>query len=131
MDKVSLKIPNKPNFVSIARLTVSSLANDIGFDIDDIEDLKVAVGEAINNAILHGSQSNFLEIDFNVNKEEIRIEILDQGMGFDSNLYKKPNLDDYKGNGLGIFIMESLMDEVIIESQMGNGTKITLVKKVC
>ncbi len=52
-DKVCLSIPTKSEYVSVARLTSSVIANNMGFDIEDIEDIKVAVGEACNNAVLH------------------------------------------------------------------------------
>ncbi|WP_290459833.1 ATP-binding protein, partial [Romboutsia ilealis] len=48
-----MEISANPDFVSIIRLTTSGIANKIGFSIDDIEDMKVAVSEACTNAIKH------------------------------------------------------------------------------
>ena len=129
-DRISISIPNKPEYVGLARLVSASIGSISGMNLDDMEDLKVAVGEAVNNAILHGSDSDILDLSYFVENGKLTVEVVDSGMGFEKSLYAKPDLDNYKGNGLGIFIMESLMDEVKIDSQPGNGTRITLVKNV-
>lgn len=54
---VELRLPNRPEFVAVARLTVSAIAARLEFDINDIEDIKVAVAEACTNAIEHGCPS--------------------------------------------------------------------------
>lgn len=51
MHKVELKIPSDPQFLQAIRLTTSSLANRVGFDIDDIEDLKVIISEIVTYVI--------------------------------------------------------------------------------
>lgn len=50
-DKIELVLPMKPEYVGIARLLVSGVASRIGFDIDEIEDLKVAVSEVCNKLL--------------------------------------------------------------------------------
>ncbi|MEA1975407.1 MAG: ATP-binding protein, partial [Bacillota bacterium] len=44
--------------------------------------------------------------------------------------YNEPNLEDPKESGLGLFIIESLMDEFIIETKNGNGTVIKMIKNI-
>ena len=48
-DKIELTLPNKPEYVSIARLTASVIANNMGFAIKEIEDIKVEIGEEGTN----------------------------------------------------------------------------------
>lgn len=128
-DTISIKLPSKPEYVSIARLTASVLGNNIGFDIEEIEDIKVAVGEACNNAILHGdSEENYFELNFDVKEDRINIEVKDNGNGFKEEAYTEPDLENPKENGLGIFIMKSLMDEVEIVGKNGDGTKLVMTK---
>jgi serine/threonine-protein kinase RsbW len=129
-DKIELTLPNKPEFVSIARLTASVIANNMGFDIEDIEDIKVAIGEACNNSVIHGNKAAHIQMKFICEPNQFVAEIVDEGEGFDIEEYEKPDLDNYQGRGLGIFIMESLMDDVSIESMMGNGTRIRLIKEI-
>src|SRR6056297_1468251 len=50
---IDLSIPSNPEYVSIVRLTASVIANSIGFDFEEIEDIKVAVSEACNNVVVH------------------------------------------------------------------------------
>jgi serine/threonine-protein kinase RsbW len=100
----------------------------MGFDIEAIEDIKVAVGEACNNAIIHSQCESTFTIRFQVMDQTFVCEVSDCGNGFDLDEYSEPDLNDPKGNGLGIFIMKSLMDEVSVETVPGKGTKIILKK---
>ena len=124
-----MSLPNKPEYVSVARLTASVVANNMGFDIEDIEDIKVAVGEACNNSVIHGNKSSIINLSFIIDNSDFIVEVTDNGKGFDFYEYEQPDLDDYQGKGLGIFIMESLMDTVEIDTTLGNGTKIRLKKQ--
>lgn len=128
-DKVCLSIPTKSEYVSVARLTSSVIANNMGFDIEDIEDIKVAVGEACNNAVLHteNHESTF-DLSFLAEPEKLTIEVRDTGKGFSLDNYKEPDLAHPKEHGLGIFIMKSLMDDIEIESKVGTGTSIKMTK---
>lgn len=128
-EQVKITLPGKPEYVSIARLTASVIANRMGFDIDEVEDIKVAVGEACNNAVMHGKgeEENY-DICFEVYQTRMVIEVRDNGIGFDYTDYQAPELGELKENGLGIFIMKTLMDEVEFIPVPGDGTRIRLVK---
>lgn len=129
-DQIKLSIPNKPEYVGIVRLTVAGIANRLGFDIEQIEDIKVAVAEACTNAIIHGKNDgdeNY-NIDFIIGNNKLEICVCDSGKGCKSSDIKKPNLEDPKEGGLGIFIIKSLMDEVEILSDLGKGMTIKMIK---
>ncbi len=131
MEHIRISLPGKPEYVSIARLTASVIANQMGFNIDDVEDIKVAVGEACNNAVLHGrSQEEIFEVQFEVQASRMVIEVRDNGTGFDLDEYQAPEPGELKENGLGIFIMKTLMDEVDFIPVQNNGTTIRLVKEL-
>jgi len=128
-DVIKIKLPSKPEYVSIARLTASVVSNSVGFDIEEIDDIKVAVGEACNNAVLHGSKEACdYEVEFMPLEDRIEIHVRDQGIGFDEEKYEEPDLDNLKGNGLGIYIIKSLMDEVEIIGSDQAGTVLKLIK---
>lgn len=55
-DKLQFVIPGKPQYITIVRLAVGSAANTAGFDVEEIEDIKTAVGEACKNISCHGSE---------------------------------------------------------------------------
>lgn len=128
LDQVSISLPCKSEYVSITRLSSSVIASQMGFDIEAIEDIKVAVGEACNNAIIHSQCEATFDIKFQVMDQTFICEVSDCGNGFELENYNEPDLNDPKGNGLGIFIMKSLMDEVSVDTLPGKGTKIILKK---
>lgn len=77
MDKVSIRIPASPEYLQVVRLIAAGLASRLGFTLDDIEDLKIAVDEL--SAYLTGAQGRegTLELTFSIDGN--RIEILGAG----------------------------------------------------
>ncbi|WP_432662110.1 ATP-binding protein [Wukongibacter baidiensis] len=128
-ENVCISLPSKPEYVSVARMTSSVIANKIGFNIEDIEDIKVAVGEACNNAVLHGCgcNSNF-NVEFTISGDSVIIEVKDEGRGFEVEKCPVPDMCNPKEGGLGIFIIKSLMDKVEVESSPEKGTIIRMIK---
>ncbi|MGL5711893.1 MAG: ATP-binding protein [Paraclostridium sp.] len=126
-ETIKMEVASNPDYVSIVRLTVSGIANKIGFSLDDIEDIKVAVSEACTNAIKHGSDENFY-VTFSLLENGLTIEIEDKGEGYDVNSVEKPDLSNPKENGLGLFIIETLMDEVSTMSKNDEGTVVKMTK---
>lgn len=126
-ETINMEITTNPDYVSIIRLTASGIANKMGFPIDDIEDIKVAVSEACTNAIKH-SKDDVFNIVFNILDNAINIEIQDNGKGYDVSSISTPDLENPKESGLGLFIIKTLMDDVDIESEHNQGTKIKMTK---
>ena len=124
---IKMEIIADPDYVSIIRLTASGIANKIGFDIDTIEDLKVAISEACTNAIKH-SDDDKVVIEFKEIINGLEVEVKDSGKGYDVNSIVKPEPEELKENGLGVFIIQSLMDEVVISSNENEGTTIRMIK---
>ncbi len=129
-EKINLKLPCKPEFINVARMNISVIANNMKMDYEVIQDLKVAISEACNNVIIHSDSESHYEIDFIVKREKLVVEINDFGNGFDFGNYNEPDLENPKESGLGLFIIDSLMDEFEIETKNGNGTKIRMIKNV-
>ena len=125
----TIKMENSanPEYVSIIRLTTSGIANKVGFCLDDIEDLKVAISEACTNAIKHSLEDRFTII-YTMIEKGLTIEIIDNGKGYNTKEVSEPDLDNLKESGMGLFIIESLMDEVNVESTEGKGTSIKMTK---
>ena len=128
-DILKLQLPGKPQYVSTVRMVIASLANSAGFDVEAIEDMKVAVSEACTNVVCHGTNGDDLyEISCEISDEQFCVSVQDQGEGVDMDQYQAPNLDCPKEGGLGLFIIQTLMDEVESISEPGKGTKIRMVK---
>ena len=126
-ETIKMEISANPEYVSIIRLAISGIANKIGFCLDDIEDLKVAISEACTNAIKHSLEDRFTII-YTMIEKGLTIEIIDNGKGYNTKEVSEPDLDNLKESGMGLFIIESLMDEVNVESTEGKGTSIKMTK---
>lgn len=124
---LKMEIVANPEYISIIRLTLSGIANSIGFCIEDIEDMKVAVSEACTNVIRH-SDDDKICIIFEKAENGLTTIIEDNGKGYNLDSIKKPDLLNPKENGLGIFIIKTLMDDVYIESKENKGTFIKMTK---
>lgn len=128
-DLLKLSVPGKPEYVSTVRMTISALANCAGFNIEDIEDIKVAVSEACTNVVRHGVEKrNGYEVCCELKDDCLIISVSDHAGGYDLAAYKIPEPEHPKEGGLGIFIIRALMDEVDIFSEIGCGTRIQMVK---
>ena len=126
-ETIKMEISANPEYVSIIRLTTSGIANKVGFCLDDIEDLKVAISEACTNAIKHSLEDRFTII-YTMIEKGLTIEIIDNGKGYNTKEVSEPDLDNLKESGMGLFIIKSLMDEVNVESTEGKGTSIKMTK---
>ena len=126
-ETIKMEISANPEYVSIIRLTTSGIANKVGFCLDDIEDLKVAISEACTNAIKHSLEDRFTII-YTMIEKGLTIEIIDNGKVYNTKEVSEPDLDNLKESGMGLFIIESLMDKVNVESTEGKGTSIKMTK---
>ena len=134
---IEMTVPCDPRFLSVVRLTVAGAAARAGLAVGDIDDVKVALSEACTNVMEHAfpgqedlaAQSLVIRLD--VREGELRLEVLDQGVGFDPKHLPKADTEEVleREGGLGIFLMHGLMDEAKIESAPGSGTRVQLVKR--
>ncbi|SMP58291.1 ATP-binding protein [Anoxynatronum buryatiense] len=131
-EMIELSIPHRSEYVSMIRLTVTAIASSMGFDIEDIEDIKVALSEACSNAIMHGgcsAEENFV-VQFIREQKRLTISVSDFGKGYSVQTLQDPKLEELNEGGLGIFIIRSLMDDVKIKTGSSQGTSITMIKNL-
>lgn len=133
---ISLTIPAKAEYLHIVRLTLYGIATKAGFSFEEIEDMKVAVAEACNNAVLHAYQNETegsVEVCFELEEKALCIHIKDQGTSYDyeqrvgkaDSLHDK-RLSEVNVGGLGIYLMQALMDKVQVRTD--HGTEVILTK---
>lgn len=119
--------------VSIARVSTAAFAALVDFTLNEIEEIKVAVSEAVSNAVIHGYeyQDGEIEIKMTLYEDKIEYIIIDHGKGIaDIALARQPSYSsDPERMGLGFAFMESFMDELHIESEVNKGTQVRMVKK--
>ncbi|WP_025026351.1 anti-sigma B factor RsbW [Caldalkalibacillus mannanilyticus] len=128
-DFVELKIPARAEYVGVVRLLISGVANRQGFSYDDIEDMKIAVAEACTNAITHAYKGHEGQIivGCTVYSDRIEIMVVDHGESFNLEQIegkKRPidhhaPIEDLTEGGLGLFLIDTLMDKVEICNDSG------------
>mgnify|MGYP003501419064 FL=1 len=128
-DYVEMRVPAKPQYVSVMRLTISGLASRMGFSYDDIEDLKIATGEAITNVVHHAYKDGDGDIMIGCALFEDKLEIMVSDYGNSFNFeeikakigpYKEDeNVSILREGGLGLYLMDTLMDEVKLNNEGG------------
>ena len=130
MDYIEIKIPAKPEYVGVVRLTLSGIASHMGYSFEQIEDLKIAVSEACTNAVQHAypeKESGEVVIGFGIYADKLEMMVADNGKSFDF-IQTKNELGPYKASstveqltegGLGLYLIETLMDEVCFLEHSG------------
>ena len=129
-DYVEMKIPAKSEYVGVVRLTISGVASRMGFSFDDIEDLKIAVSEACTNAVQHAyrdGEDGEILIGCGVYEDRLELMVADHGhsCNFDEvrqglgPYHKGQQVEFLREGGLGIYLIETLMDKVEIRQHLG------------
>lgn len=139
-DYIEMRLPVSAEYVSLIRLTLSGVFSRAGATYDDIEDAKIAVSEAVTNAVKHaykdGAVVGMINLCFEIFEDKIKIIISDQGESFDYEETKaqlgpyqeNENIDFLREGGLGLFLIESLMDEVTVDKK--SGVTISMIKYI-
>lgn len=132
-DVVELTIPTHPRYLAVARLLVGGLGAQSGLDLEEVEDLKVAVSEAVTNVMDHAygpDRPGRVVVRFRPASGEMIVEVEDSGVGFDTDKLPAttPPQPGPEG-GLGLFLVRELADHVKVESAPGSGTKVTITKR--
>ena len=136
-NEMKIEFLSKSSNESFARIAVAAFASQLDPTVEEIADIKTAVSEAVTNAIVHAypnREDGIVKMKVTINNDEIEIEISDTGEGIENVEEAKKPLFTTKSNlersGMGFAIMESFMDELKVESILGLGTKITMIKKI-
>lgn len=136
MNEIKLVLDSRSANESFARVAVSAFAAQLDPTVEEVNDIKTAVSEAVTNAIVHGYRNCLGKIYITAAIFEngmIRIKIRDKGCGIPDICQAMEPLFTTGGSertGLGFTVMESFMDKVRVRSVLEKGTTITLEKKI-
>lgn len=122
---------------AFARVAVASFISHLDLTVEEMEEIKTVVSEAVTNAIIHGYEQDpeqMVYVSTRIEGEQIEIVVEDKGVGIE-NLDEarqplfttKPELER---SGMGFTIMENFMDSVEVTTGTGQGTRIRMIKKV-
>lgn len=135
-NKMRIEFDSRSCNESFARVVVAAFVSQLNPNLEELEDIKTAVSEAVTNAIIHGYEKEVKTIILSCEYEErkIHIEVTDKGKGIEDIarameplFTTKPEEDR---SGMGFSFMEAFMDEIFVESTPGKGTVVSMWKTI-
>jgi len=134
---IELVIPSELGYEKMAQKLTGAVAQQMGFALDRVDDLKTSVAEACLNAIEHGNQLDAnipVRVLFSIDADQLAIDIEDQGLsGPPPAYFPKPDItrmvtgQDPLGH-MGIYVIRHLVDEAgFVEPQTGSGNQFRMV----
>ena len=135
---VEVNIPSDPVFERVVRAIAAEVGEALCFTDERVDDLKLAVSEAVNNAIEHGNKnisSKPVEVVFALDNDKLEVRITDQGEGLGSNqrvdvwdrvrVVEEDNLEQGLLRSFGMSLIKALVDDLEVNSSQ-KGTIIVL-----
>ena len=127
----TLNIVSQPQSINIIEKVIDDMKSEFDIHEDSYGNILVAVTEAVNNAIMHGNQSDpskNVKVAYEVDGDRIVFTISDEGKGFDYYNLPDPTAPENleKPTGRGVFLMKHLADQVIFSE---NGRVVELYFK--
>ncbi len=135
-NEMQLEFDSRSSNEGFARVAVAAFLTQLDPTLEEVSDVKTAVSEAVTNAIIHGYENTIHKIRIwcRVEADQIEIRVHDDGTGIEDiekamePLYtSKPELER---SGMGFAFMEAFMDELYVESTPGQGTTVTMKKRI-
>ena len=120
----------------IARVVIAAYIMKFDPDMEEMDDIKTAVSEAVTNCIVHAYSDKNGKIEMDITDQDgiVKIEITDEGVGIaDVKKAMEPMYTtkaEEERTGMGFSFMEAFMDEVEVISKEGVGTRVIMTKKM-
>lgn len=135
---MKMQIPAYGKNESLARNVVAGFTVECSPTVSEINDIKTAVSEAVTNAVVHAygaeSESNLIEICADIDDSVLTVSVRDFGRGIENvEEAREPfftTKPDDERSGMGFTIIETFMDEMSVESRLGEGTTVTMRKRI-
>ena len=115
---IHLRIPAKPEYITLCRLALTGLAQLREISDDTLADLKLALTEAVSNSVRHayGEQGDgHVDITYELHPDRLGIQVVDDGHGFDPEETPTFAGAELSEGGLGIAIIRTIADEFELE----------------
>lgn len=135
-EQLRIEIESMSKNEEFARVVIAVFISRMDPTMEELDDVKTAVSEAVTNAVIHGYQGKdgIIYIEAWVEGQELTVLIGDKGVGIgDIRKAMEPMYtSDTTGerSGMGFSFMEAFMDEVNVESVPGEGTTVTMKKRI-
>ncbi len=135
-DWMRMEIESSSRNEEFARVTAAVFLSRLDPTLEEINDVKTAVSEAVTNCVIHGYECGrgVIYIEAQIEGRIFVITIRDEGKGIEdvARAMEPMYTSDATGerSGMGFSFMEAFMDEVAVDSQPGRGTRVTMKKKI-
>jgi stage II sporulation protein AB (anti-sigma F factor) len=134
-NEVKFIFPSRSQNESFARGAVSAFVSQLDPTVEEINDIKAAVSEAVTNCIVHAYVDSIGKIEITsriLENGSVYIKIRDKGCGMadikQAMLPLFTTCAEGERAGLGFAVMESFMDKLRVNSRLGGGTTVTMIK---
>ena len=135
-NEVLLEFPSRSSNEGFARSAVACFAAQLDPTLNELEDIKTAISEAVTNAIVHAYPDSIGKVAIKARicaGNVLELTVKDKGRGIpDVDKAREPmfTTGGEEGSGMGFTIMESFMDKLTVRSVPGKGTTVTMRKKL-
>ena len=135
-NRVKIDFSSHSENEGFARIAAAAFVSQLNPTLEELDDIKTAVSEAVTNAIIHGYENcgGTVTVVMEIEEKCVKIEVSDKGRGIDDikkamqPLYtSKPHLER---SGMGFTVMESFMDSLEVTSEIGKGTRVVMTKRI-
>lgn len=141
MNEIKLEFEAVSENEGLARVVIAAFISSLDVTVDELEDVKTAVSEAVTNAIIHGYEEHGGKVIMNAmlkkecgNSSLLTVEICDTGVGIeDIEKAMQPMYTtglENERSGMGFSFMEAFMDSVIVTSSPNMGTVVHMEKQL-
>ena len=135
-NEVLMEFPSRSSNEGFARAAVACFAAQMDPTMNELEDIKTAVSEAVTNAIVHAYPDAIGKVMVKARicpGNVLEVTVKDHGCGIpDVDKAREPMFTSggEERSGMGFTIMESFMDRLQVRSVPGRGTSVTMKKKL-
>ncbi|MEE8587608.1 MAG: ATP-binding protein [Acidobacteriota bacterium] len=135
--KFLLQVPSSTENLAMIRQFLDGIGQQAGISEDEVAKIVLAVDEACSNVIEHAYQSDATQevvIHVRFGDDALEVTISDTGLGFDPTEIEPKKLEELiakrKKGGLGLRLIQTLMDEVHYDMEPGKKNQIQMLKKI-
>ncbi len=131
-----MEVESRSQNEEFARVVVAVFMSRMDPTLEEVDDVKTAVSEAVTNAVIHGYRngSGIIYIESEIEGKELTVSVKDTGAGIpDIEKAMEPMYTtDTTGerSGMGFSFMEAFMDQVQVQSRPGEGTVVIMKKQI-
>lgn len=135
-ERFHMEIESRSRNEEFARVVVAVFMSRLDPTLEEIDDVKTAVSEAVTNAVIHGykGKQGIIRIGAVIEERTLVVTVEDKGVGIpDIEKAMEPMYTtDTTGerSGMGFSFMEAFMDQVFVHSKPGEGTVVTMKKRI-